>query len=153
MTIVANGKLTISRIVSKYSEELLENAAKHNIVLPELPPALSLGATNDLSKFTSHLNGSWFAGFGNENKSNRDSRIDVNDAIGNEEDFEAKLTEVLALISEDACEAQGEFIITGADHGEVERWTVVGNKIAKERTSTVWPDGTVFRRIKREARW
>lgn len=144
-TMNVKGKLVFNRTKAAYSDELIKAAKDENLALPKIPEALSDEALAELRIATSILKGPWFqdnAGRGRADFSS--THIGANDSLGTKDSFEKALTEVLNIVSEDGCVANGKFILEGGEHGDIERWTVTDNLVSKEKIILTWADGEVY---------
>ena len=150
MTTVVNGQLTIHREKQTYSAGLVERAAKENVPLPPLSKGLSTEAIAQLDRLISIRHSRWFI---DEEVRSQSNHLTASDALGDKSDFAKKLNEVLELIKNDNCVANGEFILVGNKQGDIERWKIDNNRVSKEAIILTWPTGEIYRPVEYRARW
>ena len=137
-----NGILNIRRTNLTHSEELIKAAEADGFTLPILLPALTAEGEKALRKDCGFH---WFAGHEPGTFLISDHSIQTDDAVGNLEDFKECLDLVLKVITEDGCEASGQYIIEGSTQGDVERWIIEHNEIVLvEKVRMSWGNGAEY---------
>lgn len=133
-----SGKLDVSyneQTVKEYPEDLLALASSQGIKLPPLTNRTGL-SKQTIEILKNHDASYWFQF--------DENYVDASyGESGKAYEFERELKEVLEIIEEDNCTANGILVRSGEEQGDMERFIVENNKIVRtESARLLWPDGT-----------